>query len=107
MASAVRVGDKCSGTCNMGYIDCPHSYSGGTCDTGSSDVFFDGRAAHRSEDTGATNCPHIGSFSSLGGSSKVFINGKPAIRVGDSIRCSKCGNSGVHTTGSQSVFIGG
>lgn len=107
MPGAVRVGDLCSGTCDMGYIDCPHSYSGGTCDNGSPSVFINSKAAVRVDDTGATHCPHSGNFKSVAGSSTVFINGKAAVRIGDNITCNSCAHSGSHTTGSGSVFIGG
>ena len=107
MAAACRVGDTCSGTCNIGAMDCPHSYSGGTCDTGSSSVFINGKAAVRVNDTGETHCPHDGNFKSVAGSATVFINGKAAVRVGDYITCSRCAQGGSHTTGSGTVFIGG
>lgn len=107
MAAACRVGDTCAGTCNIGAPDCPHTYSGGTCDTGSPSVFINKKAAVRVNDTGATHCPHGGSFKSSAGSATVFINGKAAVRVGDSITCNTCAQGGSHTTGSGSVFIGG
>lgn len=107
MPGAVKVGDLCSGTCDIGECECPHTYDGGTCDYGSPSVFINGKAACRVGDGGATNCPHGGSFSSTVGSSTVFINNKAAVRTGDSISCTVCGESGSHTTGSSTVFIGG
>ena len=107
MPGACRVGDTCSGKCDIGALCCPHNYDGGTCDNGSPSVFINGKAAVRYGDTGTTYCPHNGSFSSNGGSSTVFINGKKAARIGDSIVCSRCGESGSHTTGSGTVYIGG
>lgn len=107
MPGVCRVGDTCSGTCDIGAIDCPHTYNGGTCDNGSPSVFINGKAVVRVGDTGATNCPHIGSFSSTEGSSSVFVNGKAVVRIGDSISCVRCGKSGTHTTGSGTVIIGG
>jgi len=44
---------------------------------------------------------HKGSRSIVSGSSSVFINGKPAARVGDAINC-----GGVIIQGSPNVFIG-
>lgn len=107
MTGAVRQGDLCAGTCDMGYEECPHSYSGGVCSGGSPSVFFNSKSAVRIGDTGETYCPHGGSFSSDAGSSTVFINGIAAVRIGDGISCMKCGQPGSHTTGSESVFIGG
>ncbi len=50
---------------------------------------------------GCSKCiPHVGSISS--GSSSVYVNGRKASRVGDSVSC-----GGVHLTGSPNVFIGG
>ena len=107
MPGACKMGDLCSGTCNIGEMDCPHTYNGGTCDLGSPSVFINGNAAVRFGDTGATHCPHSGTFESSAGSSTVYINGKKAVRIGDGITCISCGQSGTHTTGSGSVFIGG
>ncbi len=107
MPGACRVGDTCSGTCDIGAIDCPHTYDGGTCDNGSPSVFINQRAAVRVDDTGATNCPHGGNFKSTAGSATVFVNGKAAARIGDNITCAVCAQGGSHTTGSGTVFIGG
>lgn len=107
MPGVCRVGDLCTGTCDIGAIDCPHNYSGGTCNNGSPSVFINNKAAVRVGDTGATNCPHGGSFSSVAGSSSVYINGEKAVRIGDGITCSVCSHSGTHSTGSGTVFIGG
>ena len=107
MPGACRVGDLCAGNCDIGALDCPHTYNGGTCDFGSPSVFINGKAAVRIGDTGATNCQHSGNFSSVEGSSTVFINGKKAARIGDGITCNSCGQSGEHTTGSSTVYIGG
>lgn len=107
MPGAVRKGDLCAGVCDMGYEDCPHVYSGGVCGNGSPNVFIGGYEAVRIGDTGATNCPHSGSFRSNAGSATVYINGISAVRVGDGIICIACGKGGDHTTGSDTVFIGG
>lgn len=107
MPGVCRVGDTCAGICDIGAIDCPHNYSGGTCDTGSPSVFVEGKAVVRVGDTGATNCPHSGNFKSSAGSATVFVNKIPVARIGDGITCTVCGNSGSHTTGSGTVIIGG
>lgn len=71
----------------------------------SPDVNIDGIAAVRQGDAYAPHacpsCPvptHDRALS--GGSSSVFINGKPAGRIGDAISC-----GGAAETGSSSVFI--
>ena len=37
---------------------------------------------------------------------KVFVNGKPVTRIGDTTTCGTCGESGTHSTGSANVFAG-
>ena len=106
MPAATRLSDSTTGICDLGLPCCPHGRSG-TNGTVSSDVFINGRGAHRQGDTGATNCPHGGTFQSVGASATVFINGRGATRIGDSTVCIVCGQSGSHTSGSGNVFIGG
>lgn len=57
---------------------------------------------------GCDECPHGRSGTNSQGSENVFINGKSAHRLGDSISIS-CphGGSGQSTGGSSSVFING
>lgn len=95
MANATRLGDK-----NTGHDICPPT----TLDTGSSDVFINGKQVGRLSDSYAVHgCkdhpPHIGTISS--GSGSVFINGKNAARIGDSVSC-----GGSVAEGSGNVFIG-
>lgn len=52
------------------------------------------------------DCPHGGTFTSVSGSSTVFVNGKPVTRIGDTTTCGTCGESGTHSTGSANVFAG-
>lgn len=72
---------------------------------GSPNVFVNGRAVVRQDDAWQPHtCPsipetHGGSLS--GGSSKVFVNGKPIGRIGDSISCGS-----VVAEGSGNVFAG-
>lgn len=106
MSSATRVGDNTSGMCDIGCDFCPHGRTG-TNSGGSSNVFINGRAAHRLGDSIDISCPHGGSGESTSGSRSVFINGIPATRTGDSTICVVCGQGGSHSNGSSNVFIGG
>lgn len=105
MPAATRIGDETTGVCDAGFDCCPHDRAG-TNTGGSPDVFINGIAAHRKTDAGGCNCPHGGTFQSTAGSTTVFINGLPATRVGDETTCQSCGQTGTHTDGSGSVFIG-
>lgn len=72
----------------------------------SPDVNIDGIAALRQGDAYASHgcpiCPEPAHDRNLsGGSGSVFINGKPAGRIGDAISC-----GGAADTGSVTVFIG-
>ena len=75
------------------------------CTGASPDVSIDGRAAVREGDPFA---PHARPDESdharnlAAGSTSVFINGKPAGRIGDKISC-----GGQIAEGSETVFIGG
>ena len=96
MANATRLGDK-----NTGHDICPPT----GLNTGSADVFINGKQAGRLSDRYAVHsCKdhplHAGTISS--GSGSVFINGKNAARIGDSVSC-----GGSVAEGSSNVFIGG
>lgn len=70
----------------------------------SSDVFINGKGAHRQGDGYEEHCCpnngcHGGSLAQ--GSSTVFINGKQAARIGDPVSCGS-----VVAEGSPNVFIG-
>lgn len=106
MPAVARLGDEEMGVCDIKAKCCPHS-RGGTNSTASLDVFVNGIGVHRKGDMGVCNCPHTGNFVTTGGSGTVFINGRAAVRIADSTLCQNCGQSGVHTTGSDNVFIGG
>ena len=105
MASATRIGDSTSGTCDIAEDCCPHSRSG-TNTSGSNNVFFNSKGAHRLGDSGNCNCPHGGNFQSTAGSHSVLVNNKPVARVGDSTSCQSCNKSGTHISGSNNIFIG-
>jgi uncharacterized Zn-binding protein involved in type VI secretion len=106
MAAVTRLGDSTTGVCNKGLSCCPHGRSG-TNQTGSPNVFVNGKPVHRLQDTGAAHCPHGGTFQSIKGSSSVFVNGQPVTRLGDTTACLACGQAGTHTNGSPNVFAGG
>lgn len=106
MAAVTRIGDGTTGVCNLGLKCCPHSRAG-TNGTGSGNVFVNGIAVHRLNDTGPTNCPHGGTFITTGGSGTVFANGQAITRIGDATICQSCGQGGSHTGGSSNVFAGG
>lgn len=86
-----------------GDMDSGHGcYSPRKNNTGSDNVFINGRGAHRQGDAWMKHCCngcHTGVTS--GGSSSVFINGRPAARITDAVSC-----GGVIITGSSNVSIG-
>jgi uncharacterized Zn-binding protein involved in type VI secretion len=95
MAAATRLGDVCSG----------HGCFGPRVnDAASENVFINGLGAHREGDHWVTHCcgPVCHDSVALTGSGTVFVNGKAAVRIGDSIEC----GSAV-AQGSPNVFIGG
>ncbi|MBR1658162.1 MAG: PAAR domain-containing protein [Synergistaceae bacterium] len=100
MPSAARLGDLCTGH------EC---FPPRNSTEGSSDVFINGRPAHRQGDSWETHCCthpevphgcHAGSLSS--GSSTVYVNGKQLGRIGDPVSCGS-----TVATGSGNVFAGG
>lgn len=94
MPAAVRLGDECTG----------HGCFGPRVnDEASEDVFINGIGAHREGDHWTTHCcgPICHDGVADTGSTTVFINGKPAMRIGDAISCGS-----ICAQGSPSVFIG-
>lgn len=91
---AARKNDLCSG--HDGYPPRPNS-------EGSSDVFINGRPAHRKGDGWKDHCKKDSCHKSVTdqGSNTVKINKKKAARVGDKV---KCGSTIV--TGATNVNIG-
>ncbi len=90
-----------------GCLVCPHSVSGPAV-TGSADVIVEGqpqlRASGRDRGVHAACCgPN--SWATLQGSSSVFVNDIPAVRLGDATK--HCGGVGSIITGAGSVTIGG
>ncbi|WP_282094316.1 PAAR domain-containing protein [Epibacterium ulvae] len=96
MAKAARKGDICTG----------HGlFPPRPCVAGSPNVEIENQAALRQGDGWAAHCdpiPVCHAGTQAGGSSSVFINGKPAARVGDAVSC-----GGSVASGASSVFIGG
>jgi uncharacterized Zn-binding protein involved in type VI secretion len=94
MPGAVRLGDTCTG----------HGCFPSRANTSaSSNVFANGKGAHRVGDSWASHCcPNHGCHggSQASGSPNVFVNGKAWARIGDSI---DCGSS--NATGSSDVII--
>ena len=69
-----------------------------------------GDQAHVDDDAhGCPGCPHPGLGPAIAGSADVFVNGRPALRVGDvGIHAACCGgNQWSADTGSTTVFING
>ena len=80
MPGAARLGDTCTG--HDGWPPRPN-------DSASSDVFINGKGAHRQGDHWVTHCRRRRCHDSTCacGSSTVFVNGKPLARIGDAIAC--------------------
>ncbi|WP_354675719.1 RHS repeat-associated core domain-containing protein [Pseudomonas syringae USA007] len=83
-------------------IGAAFSSAAGQIESGSPNVFINGRPAAFAIDSTAVCEKHSPIVKVAEGSSNVFINGKPAARKGDKLTCgAKIG------TGSNNVFIGG
>lgn len=81
MPGVARVGDQCTGH---------GEFPPRPADQGSPDVFFNGIAAVRAGDHWIKHCNDDHSChdsTGASGSSTVFVNGKPLMRVGDPIAC--------------------
>ncbi|AEO93380.1 PAAR motif of membran proteins [Bacillus phage G] len=94
MPGAVRLNDTCSGHDDFGSR--PNNQA-------STDVFVNGRGAHRQGDSWAVHCnpvPSCHGGNAANGSPNVFVNGKPMCRIGDSVNC---GSTMVN--GSSNVFV--
>lgn len=94
MPAAVRLGDECTG----------HGCFGPRVnDEASTDVFHNGLGAHRQGDHWVSHCCVVCHDSVMAeGSSTVFINGRPAARIGDLLECGSAA-----AVGSPNIFIGG
>ena len=95
MPAATRLGDN-----DTGHDACP----GTALNSASTNVFTNGKGNGRVDDSYVphgciVHAPHSGVIAS--GSSSVFINKKPAGRIGDPISC-----GGSVAVGSPNVFIG-
>jgi len=85
----------------------PHCYPPTTAQTGSPDVYTNGLQQMRLQDPcvihgacGNPCPPHVPKMAA--GSGTVYVNGKPACRVGDACHCGSAA-----AAGSPNVFIGG
>ncbi len=90
-----------------GCLVCPHSVSG-PATTGSSDVMVAGSPQLRASgmDQGVhAACCGPNTWMTLQGSSTVFVNDQPAVRLGDTT--THCGGVGSVITGADNVIIGG
>ncbi|TBV10268.1 PAAR domain-containing protein [Stutzerimonas kirkiae] len=96
MPAVARLNDTCSGH------GCWPPRSN---DAASTDVFINGRGAHRQGDHWAPHtCPSIPETHDsvlAAGSASVFVNGRPLGRVGDAVACGS-----TIATGSDNVFAG-
>ena len=72
----------------------------------SGNVLINGLGAARLGDKGSSSCPCDGcDFITVQGSSRVLVNGKPLVRVGDRVVLQP--GQGAMTTGSPNVLVGG
>ena len=103
MPAVTRIGDTVSIVCNMHISHCcPHGATG--INTSGGKVLVNGLPIHRVDDGGIIFCPHFGKFLSESGNASVLVGGRPITRIGDRIRCTRCGKSGRHTSGSPNVM---
>jgi uncharacterized Zn-binding protein involved in type VI secretion len=94
MAAVTRLGDFCSG--HGCYPPRPN-------DEASSDVFVNGLGVHRLGDHWVVHCCQNDCHDGVAatGSPTVFVNGQPAVRIGDFVSCGS-----VSAQGSPRVFFG-
>ena len=106
MPAQSRIGDPSHiGACAHGCPACPHDCIGPAV-TGSPDVNVNGIPAVRFQDRGVhSSCCGSNTWVAANGSDSVFINGRPAHRVGDDDE--HCGGGGAMSAGSGDVFTGG
>lgn len=95
MPAVTRLGDQCTGHGCFG----PRPN-----DQASPNVFVNGLGVHRVGDHWVTHCCGPACHDSImeTGSSTVFINGKPAARIGDMVACGSAS-----AQGSPNTFFGG
>src|SRR5215510_12364611 len=106
MPGAARLGDKAQIMPDAhGCPACPHPGLGPTI-AGSPDVNVNKLPAIRRDDPGIhTACCATNQWKTMQGSQTVYINGKPATRMGDKTR--HCGGIGTMIQGSLNVIVGG
>ncbi|WP_437827619.1 PAAR domain-containing protein [Sorangium sp. So ce1153] len=107
MPSLGRVGDlsQCPADSHA-CPKCPHPEVIGPAVHGSSDVLADSLPALRLDDDGVhLACCGPNTWKAATGAAMVYINGKPAFRIGDFSR--HCGGLGQLLTGSPDILVGG
>ena len=101
---ATRITDSTSGICDIGLDCCPHGRVG-TNQTGSNICIVEGLKIHREGDTGSCNCPHGGSFISVGHSKIFYVENKGVALTSQQTVCTTCGMSGSHSSGSNILEV--
>lgn len=72
---------------------------------GQGKVLIQGKAAATVGDKGTTTCPCCGQgYTNQSGSSKVFINGRPAVRLGDNVNIHGQGTGQMVSGKSKVIF---
>lgn len=110
MPEVARKGDMVvsdGATCNPGFSCCPHSWTGIIESNLAETVITNGKPTAVINGEGPIQCPHGGTFEIIEGSSTVFAEGRKVARIGDKVKCKKCGGMGHIAQGSPDVFAGG
>lgn len=106
MPSACRKTDIQLGTCTQ-----PCNGGGSITQNGENDksyspnVLINTLPASRKTDKGSTKCPCLGIYEITTGSSNVFVNMLPSVRLSDSTLCDNCSGEGSIMSGSSNVII--
>ena len=105
MPGAARKLDTESGVCLDPILNVPVARTGTLDLNYSTNVKVNGRDSVRLGDKGTIlSGPHVGStFTVVGASGDVIVNGKGKARLGDGTVCDICGLSGSITSGSSNV----
>lgn len=107
MKPAALLGHDIVGVCIHGCLLCAHPVAGKIIE-GTSEktkINFIGAALAMKSGGVHAACCGANRFKNIEGSKTVFIENKPAVRIGDAVVT--CGGVGKVTTGSSNVFIGG
>lgn len=85
MPRVARKGDKIEGICNHGGLCCPHHVTG-TFVEASGKTFAQDEGVVREGDECRTSCPHCHIGWAKGHSGSLYVQGKPAHRLGDEVK---------------------